>query len=176
MACTQTFSGLGVDCIEDRGGIKAVYLTNFDDVSGYTMDASGQTITAIGLATGAKWHPYYFEKETGNFTYTANVSDNNSAPTFDCILSLVFSKIETKKRIELMAMAYGRMVCVVEDVNGNCHLMGKNYPVKLNALEGNTGTALADAYGYTVELKSTEFEIPYTFPFSVISGDVQAIA
>ena len=175
MACTQTYSGLGLECPSDRGGIKAVYLCNFDDVTGVTMDASGETITAIGMASGAKWHPYYFEKETGTFGYTQNDTDNPNAPTFAATCSLVFSKLQTKARIEMMAMAMGRMRAIVEDVNGLCHLMGLNYPVKAK-IEGTTGTAFGDQYGYNVELTSTEFEIPFSFAKSVFESDIEEIA
>jgi hypothetical protein len=47
MACTQTLAGIVRDCSNSMGGIKEVYIANFDDVASLTL--SNNIITAITM-------------------------------------------------------------------------------------------------------------------------------
>ena len=56
--CTQTISGLAKDCATSKGGIKTVYIANYEDVTEVTV--ADNKITGITLAEGKKFLQYNF--------------------------------------------------------------------------------------------------------------------
>ena len=102
MACVQTLNGISVDCSTSMGGLKMVYIANYSDVTGTTI-ASGE-VTNIAMGSGAKFHKYYFRRNTASMTSTLNVDvTNGSTVSTEVVLS--FLKQETAKRIEISALS-----------------------------------------------------------------------
>ena len=91
MACTQTLAGLFRDCAANLGGIKTVYLANFDDVA--TITVSLGVVTAITMETSKKFYEYQFNPNTSNFTTTVQANRENGSLYFESVLSLVFAKL-----------------------------------------------------------------------------------
>lgn len=120
-------NGIMMDCSNSIGGIKRVWLARYSDIASVTIGnitegdpavTVGQGVTAISLKSGGEWYEYQFRKNTGSLTSTLNVDETNGNNYITSELSLVFSKMETKKRMEMAALAVGAVVAVVEDSNG----------------------------------------------------------
>ena len=170
MACSQTLAGLTKDCNANRGGIVAVYIANYADVTAITV-TSGK-ISAITMDTGKKFKEYDFPKNTGNLTSTYTVDAASGVKYVTSDLLLQFNRMETTKRVELSALALADLRCLVKDANGTYFLLGFDEPVALSAGDGQTGTQRSDANRYTITLEDTSAEMPYEVDDSIISGIV----
>ena len=169
MACNSiTLAGIGLGCKDNMGGIKEVYLIKEDDFASVTV-AEGQ-ISEITLAEGASFKTYKFRKGTSQFTSTMTTDEAAGTLSVQTDLALQFSKMETAKRLEIMAMCMDSMKAIVLDSNGKYWLLGYDFPVTASAATGQTGTNFGDFGGYNVTLTDNSKEFPYEIPATVIEG------
>ena len=177
MACNSyTLVGLNNVCKEASfGGIKEVLIAQYDDISGVTLDASASTISAITMANGKKFSQYKLLKNTGALTSTLNTSDN-SASYFTNEVTLQFMKLETSKRLEIMAIMMSACAVIVKDANNKYWYLGKDNYVECTAGSAQTGTAASDANHYELTLTDTSAELPYEVSPEIIASIVTEVA
>lgn len=168
MSCSQSLSGLAKDCSANAGGIVVVYLANFEDVTGKTITDS--KISAITMASGAKFKAYHFPKNTGSLTSTYNIGDgDNKYVSSDLVMQ--FSRMQTASRIEVTAMAMSDLVALVQDKNGKVWYLGFNEPVTLgDGSDAQTGTQRSDLNRYQVTLHDESDEFPYEVDASILEN------
>lgn len=174
MACLITIAGITLDCESSLGGIKQVWITQYDNVKSVTVDDETNQISAITLEADAKWYNYQFRKGTGSLTSTLNVDETAGTNYVSNELALVFTKMETKKRIEIAALSIGQLVVVVEDSNGKYWFLGKDDYVSASAGTGVTGTAKGDQNAYTLTLATDSESYPYELSDEAIQSVVGA--
>ena len=174
MACLITIAGITLDCESSLGGIKQVWITQYDNVKSVTVDDETNQISAITLEADAKWYNYQFRKGTGSLTSTLNVDESAGVNYVSNELALVFTKMETKKRIEIAALSIGQLVVVVEDSNGKYWFLGKDDYVSASAGTGVTGTAKGDQNAYTLTLATDSESYPYELSAEAIQSVVGA--
>ena len=166
MSCNQTLAGLAKDCATSMGGIRTVYIANYDDVKRPTP-VEGK-IAAIEMVSGKTFHQDFFKKNKGSTTSTLNVNtDSGNYVTTDLVLS--FLKMETRKRIEMSALAANELVVIVEDCNGAYWYLGYDEPVTAGAGEGVTGVQKTDANRYGLTLRDESLEFPYEVDATAIA-------
>lgn len=165
MACSQTLAGITRDCLANIGGIKVVYLANAADVASVTL-ASG-AITAVSMVSTKVFHKYEFSRNTSSLSSNYAVSAENGTAYVESDLLMVFNRMDTTKRLEIVALAQGELVAIVEDNNGNMWYLGYDEPIVINAGDGLTGTAKGDRNGYSITLRDTSAEMPYPFTGTV---------
>lgn len=177
MACNSyTLTGLNNICKENSfGGIKEVLIAQYDDISGITVDASGETITAITMSGSAKFAQYKLLKNTGALTSTLNTSETSTS-YFTNEVTLQFMKMETSKRLEIMALMMSACAVIVKDANNKYWYLGKDNYVECTAGSAQTGTAASDANHYELTLTDTSAELPYEVAASVIDSIVNPVA
>ena len=168
MPCSQTLSGIARDCAPSIGGIKRVLIANAADVIAKTL-TSGK-VTAVTMSGGAKFKEYAFRPNTSNMASTYQVSAENGTTYVQTLLQMVFSRMETVKRVEITALAKAETVAIVEDMNGAFWFLGWDSPLLLNAGDGQTGTARGDRNGYSVTLEDDSLELPYEVDADIIDG------
>ena len=161
MACTQTLSGIARDCLGNNGGIKTVWLANWDNVASLT-ESSG-AITAITMANSEKFKKYEFPRNTSSMSSNYAVNAENGTSYVETDLLMVFTRMDTTKRLEIVAMAQGLLAAFVEDNNGNVWYLGHDFPVTINAGDALTGTARGDRNGYSITLRDESAEPPMPF-------------
>ena len=160
MACSQTLSGLTRDCTPTIGGVKAIYIANYDDVDEGGFTVTSGVITAITMLNSAKFKKYYIRRGAGSMTSTANIDPATGSNYVSTELALQFSRMETTKRIEMTALLQGEVAVIVQDMNGIYWYLGYNEPVAATAGTGETGTARTDANQYTLTLTDNSKELP----------------
>lgn len=177
MACNSyTLAGLNNMCKENSfGGIKEVLIAQYDDISGVTLDASASTISEIAMVSGKKFAQYKLLKNTGALTSTLNTSDTSTS-YFTNEVTLQFMKMETSKRLEIMALMMSACAVIVKDANNKYWYLGKDNYVECTAGSAQTGTAAADANHYELTLTDTSAELPYEVNASAISSIVSEVA
>lgn len=171
--CNQTLGGITLDCTNSLGGIRRVFIANYGDVINVEV-GDGDVIGAenITMSGDAKFKSYQFRKQTGSMTSTLTVDETAGINYVSTELSLVFTKMETPKRIEMAAIAIGQLAVIVEDSNGKYWYLGYDDYVSASAGGANTGTAKGDQNAYTLTLKDEST----TYPFEITEEAVKKIA
>lgn len=170
MPCNQTLSGLQKDCSPSMGGIAEIYIANADDVTAVTV--TDGKISAITMATGAKFKKYEFPRGTSNANSAYQVNRENGSLYVQSDINLVFNRQETAKRVEVTAIAQNDMVAITRDANGVFWFYGKDEPVTMSAGGAESGTARADRNGYTVSLQDNSKELPYEVNATIMDNIV----
>lgn len=178
MICVQNIKGLCKDCEASRGGIVEVYVANYGDYTPLPrMTETGDT-GVVSEITGftkvnneASWYKYEFRKGTGSMTSTLNVDAANGVNYVGTELVLQFSKMETRKRIEMAALAVGELIVIVKDANGKYWFLGYDEAVTASAGSGQTGQAIGDGNFYNITL----LDNANTFPFEVLASVVEEL-
>lgn len=157
MNCTSyTLSGLAAQCKDSVGGVAKVWLA---DSASVTWDVSTASHTVKPDATTA-FKVYNLRKGAASMTSTLTVNDN-AGSYFSTEVTMNFLKMETNKRLEVMAMLMGQTTGIVKDANGKYWGVGINNPLEGSAGTGETGTASSDANMYTVTISADDAELPY---------------
>lgn len=174
MACKSfSLSGIGIPCKDNMGGIKEVYIAKSSDIVDieFNKDAVSDvdaSIKNIVLSEGGQFKTYRFRKGTANMTSTAASDEAIGNFSVTTELALQFSKMETTKRLEIMAMCLEDVVVIVNDFNGRYWYLGYDFPVTATSATAQTGTAATDLNGYNVTLSDTSAEFPFEVPADMI--------
>lgn len=175
MACKSfALSGIAMGCKNLLGGLKEVYIIKSADVTGVELNTEKSQIATIETATEAKFKTYKFRKNTASMTSTASSDDTIGNFSVTTELNLQFSKLETSKRLEIMALCLEDVAVVALDWNGKYWYLGYEFPVTATAATAQTGTASTDLNGYNITLTDTASEFPFEVPAEVIEPLIQA--
>lgn len=168
MACScsnQTIAGLCKDCEGSLGGIVTVYLANYQD---NIFTVTSGAVSAVNSAVS--FYEYQFRKNTGSMTSTLNIDPANGVNFVSTDLDLVFSRMETKKRIEMAALSVGQLAGIVKDANGKYYALGVSEPLEASAGDGQTGTARTDGNRYHIVLTDNQESFPPLIPDDVMAN------
>ena len=171
MACELT-QGYSIDCRDAIGGIKSVYISNFDNVSAYTATAG--EITAITQVTGKSFYKYNLEKENGAFTETQTGSLENGTNFYEGQLTFTVKKLDYTQIQELKLLALSRLWIIVEDNNGQYFSMGADFGADMLSSTNATGQAFGDLAGSSLTFSSKEKEPMFEVDSTVVAGLTQA--
>lgn len=164
MPCIQTLAGIAADCASNMGGIRNVRLANKSEVA---VTVTAGKLTGIAMSGGEKFYLYRFAPETSSMSSNWQVNAQNGTRFVQTDLLMVFNRMQTAKRAEMMAMAQAELVAIVEDANGAFWFLGFDEPITISAGDGLTGTARADRNGYSITLQDNSKELP----LEVLVGD-----
>ena len=160
MACNLT-TGRAIPCKDAVGGLTAVYFMDFGDMTGYTLDATTNKITAVaGTPTAYKFD---LKNNASTFEQTPNVSRDNGTVFYTQTLNLTMTKLDALTNKALKLIAYGRPQVIVSDRNGNFFLMGAKWGAEVSGGSVVTGGAMGDLTGYTLTLTGEEYDMAYFF-------------
>lgn len=176
MACNAyTLSALLMDCARSKGGIKNVYLANFDDVLSVKNgeDGNGDKITAITMKDLAKFKKFYFRPNTSSHSDALTRDDANGVNYVTSTVSLVFTRQDTLKRIAMTALCVNDLAVIVEDANGFVTYLTKDAPAVATEAAGDTGTAAADGNKYTITLSADNETFPYEVTAEALASVIE---
>ena len=168
MSCSQTLAGIARDCAANMGGIKRVLLANQSDVT--AIAETSNVVTTITMDTGKKFKEYNFRPGTGSLSSNWQVNAENGVAYVQSDLVMVFNRMETSKRVEIIALAQADLYAIVEDMNGTYWLLGQYEPLVLSAGDGLTGTARSDRNGYSVTLQDNAPGLPAEVDSSIVAA------
>lgn len=169
-----SFEGMNVMCKETSfGGIKEVLIALYDDVAS-TSVATGTNLLTPVMESGKKFKQYKLLKSTGGLTSTLNTSETTTS-YFTNEVTLQFMKMETSKRMEIMALMMSACAVIVKDANDKYWYLGKDNYVEASAGSATTGTASSDANHYELTLSDTSAELPFEVDASVISSILEPV-
>lgn len=170
MACSQSLSGIAAACETNVGGIREVFIANYDDVTAIEVDATSNMIDTITMDTGKKFKKYFFKKNTSSLTSTLNVDPTAGVNFVQSDLALQFAKQETTKRMEIAKLSLGELRVIVKDANGKYWFLGQEEFVSATAGTAETGVNRTDGNKYTITLTDYSSSYPYEVDPTVISS------
>lgn len=168
MACVSFSGGIAKDCENNIGGLTKLYLTDFDNVTGYTQ--SGGTVSAIGLAVSAYFYEFEFNRNSATFTEDLVKSVEAGSALFEQTVTVTIPRRDVAKRNTLALLTQRDLACIVKDSNGLYWYVGAVEGVYLSESTSTSGTAKADGSNYTLTLKGFEQDRAYGVDSAIISG------
>lgn len=161
MSCTAyTLKGITNDCSTSKGGIREVYIADWaKDL--FTVGETDNTVTA--LKADAKFYKFFIKRNTSSFTSTATIDLANGVNYVTTELNLIFTRMDTAKRVEMSALLLNDVACLVTDANGKTWVMGLESPVNATAGTGETGTAATDGNKFSITLTDESSTLLYEY-------------
>lgn len=154
MACLIE-NGYSLGCRDSIGGVKEIYIGNFESAATYTMDTNG-SITAT-TATNT-YQTFEQEMESASFNQTGVFSTENGTVYFDQVATLNMLKNDAISRKTLLALAQANLSVIIKDQRDEYWLVGIKNGVRATAGTMNTGKAYGDMNGSTITLQGKEPE------------------
>lgn len=165
MACTIT-SGLPLQCRESMPGVQKVFITNFENVTGYTLNATN-VITGMTLSPATTFYTFNLNKEAGEFLENGTSSPTNGTVAYEPTVNLYLSKYATTIRNQIQLLAKTKLGVIVLDRNNQYWYLGATNGMDATTLSGVVGKAyLSDPNGWNITLTGQEpvpaFEVSST--------------
>lgn len=173
--CPITLKGISLGCETSKGGIKRAFIAQYGDVASVAVEEgiiTGITMTTATSGAAPKFKEYNFRKGTSSMTSTYNADETTGSRFVSTELSLVFTKMEAAKRLEISALSIGGLAVIVEDNNGKLWYLGYDNYVSASAGSGNTGTAATDSNNYSITLSDESNDYPFPLKDSTVLNDI----
>tara|TARA_B100000497_G_C7508534_1_gene309916 strand:- start:132 stop:644 length:513 start_codon:yes stop_codon:yes gene_type:complete len=164
MACTLTITGRAYPCKDKIGGIKRIWIKQFE-----TTDWG--TITEGEISAGVAITLFGFEitKNAGSFQQAVNASVENGTVFYSQVLEVSLPNLIAADNEKVANILKNRLTVIVQDVNDNYFAMGHTTGAEATGGTVGTGTAKGDFNGYQLQLTAEE-AIPA--PFVDIVNDI----
>ena len=150
--CVLT-NGIPIECMDNTGGIKNVYIGAFSDATTFTYDADEIIDTVTSAET---YYTFKFRPQTSSLTEEGTASVENGTNFFTQNISMSFHKMSATNRNTMLLLIQASTHVIVEDQNGLhwwCDFEnGANVTAQTNA----AGQAYGDLNGNTVTLTGLE--------------------
>jgi hypothetical protein len=159
-----TLGNISLGCRTGVGGVDAFYITQFDNITGYTV---GTSSVVTGMTNSGSWYKVESDKNSGSFEYKVTGSDTNVF--YDVTVNMNFSKLETTKRNIVRTITVSNVIIVAKMNDGGYWLLGKDRGLYQMDGGSKSGAAMGDMTGYTVILKGQEVNDVYEIGSAIIA-------
>ena len=154
MACNIS-SGRGAGCNEFVGGIKSLYILNYDSELYDNSTRSGHDVSFLSGSGVLDVYEYDLKGATNTFDEAGEVSRDNGTSFFTQTITATFRGLDTGSAAQFNSMAKGRPHVIVEDYNGVYRIAGMENGCDVQVSTA-TGGAMGDLYGATVTFTGME--------------------
>lgn len=145
-----------IDCLDNVGGNKTVYLASFNDIN--SVDESSGLVTDIVMKPGKRFYKIQVPQGVAEGKDTPTVNQANGASYFEHELSFPINKRDASARNFVLSLVRGRVVAVTEELNGEYKMYGKEFGLYADqGSSGTSGVAAGDRNGYNLVLKGLSF-------------------
>ena len=154
MACILN-AGHVLDCADGIGGIKTIYIGNFDEDTVYSLDVDNQI---TGVTSGATYYTFEVPNESSSYVETATKSIENGTLFFTQTLSFPINGYTKDERNLMLILAKARTTIITLTQSGQYLVLGKSNGMDMTTGEGGSGQAYGDRLGvnFTFEGKEPE--------------------
>lgn len=169
MSCLLT-AGISKECAHAFGGLKEIYIGNFDELSGMTYDADGN-ISACTLTSGSTIYSFEFVKDTAQAL--EELVENGASSYINQTINAQFNGITQAKKEILDALSLATVFVIVKKTDDKYWFYGeptKSAGLEATALTIDTGTAQGDVSSASVTLVGAALEYASTIDASVVES------
>ena len=160
-ACTNLSKGRGIDCTRSAGGVKNVYLANFEDILNITVTSSEVTV----FSCRADLYKYALPKRGGSVAEVLNADAGTlTALYYTQGLTIYLDKLSKEDQDELHRLGQSKLIALVElnQRNAAGHnvilCLGIKNGLRLNSGNNVSGDNWSSANGYEWILTGMEKE------------------
>lgn len=154
MSCNNTLESIVLGCVDSSGGIKTVYIANYNE-TGTTFSADS-TNEITGITSSESWYTFSFRPETSFLTETGSHAPLNGTNFWTDNVNMTFHKLETAKRNAISLLTTTDSQLIVKTQNGDYWLVGEVNGANVDASTAQSGQAFGDLNGYTINLAAKE--------------------
>tara|TARA_R110002167_G_scaffold73033_2_gene204934 strand:- start:3658 stop:4206 length:549 start_codon:yes stop_codon:yes gene_type:complete len=163
--------GRTVGCKESLGGVKAVYIGNFEDIpAGAAFAQAADVVTAVETQT---FYKFELRPELSSLVVNYNSDAASGTTFFEQVLSCTFQLLDSTDVADIRNLCQGRPNIWVEDNNLNVFLIGAEYGCNVTGGNIQTGVAFSDMSGYTIDFTARE-QNPVYFASAPTAADALA--
>lgn len=163
MSC-EISSGRSTSCKDATGGIKGIYIHNYDEWyfnTNTTINGDNEVTAISGYGDGttqSTFDVYYHQLRREMASLDINVTSDPTTGTtfFEQVLTVDFIKLTNTDANVLRLLAYGRPQIVVEDNQGNLLLLGGKNGMDVTSGTISTGQAMGDKNGMQIVFTGRE--------------------
>lgn len=155
--CCYPMDNMPTDCGSNIGGIARAWIACHKDVTKPTVN--DEMVSTI--KSPESWHLIEFQEQTGSLTFTSSDNTDTNAKLWTNTVVFQFARLETAKRLNVMAMALGVNDIIVEENNGRYWYLGYDFGCKLSEGTAETGTSYEDFNGYNITMTDVQKQHPY---------------
>lgn len=170
MACSNLTAGLVLDCNDGVGGIESIFIAN----GPVTITETGGVVSAISDGsplTPSDFFKFDVPRQTSSFTETINPSLENGTLFYNQDLTIIFNRIDTSKRNQILLMAQAtHMVVVFKDNNGKYFSVGLEEGAYMSAGSATSGVAYGDRNGFEITISGIEKQPSYEVAGSIVEA------
>lgn len=163
-ALTQDYS---FGCDVGVGGTIEAWIIEQGNIASVT-ESSG-TLTAITKASGKIFRKYQLVLETANFTESIVGNRQNGTLAYEQKGTIIINKQNVAVRNEILLLALNTLVIIIHDQNDTYRYFGRVNGLRLADGSADTGTALGDRNGYTLNFTGKEAQLAPFVQLSVIA-------
>lgn len=148
MACT-TLTDIVKGCDNNIGGITAVYINDYDNITSTTEDDSTWEVTAQTVS--ARYQTFEFRRNVGNYTEEASIDLINGSSFYTQTINLMLHRREAtvSRAIKILGEGQRDLAVIVLDANGKYWYFPK---AQLSTVGEGSGTTKADGSKYSIAL------------------------
>lgn len=171
MACDLT-TGFTLACRDNSGGVKMIWIAKFDTKTTYTE--TGGVISGMTSSNGIEFFQYDLQRNTADLSEVQSMTPENETIGYVPTINIVFNKLDTPKRNEMLLIARTAVIVIVQDRNGKYWLVGKEAGLDLSSTR-QTGVAINDRNGSTLALVGSETEPFQELTFGAFSALISSV-
>ena len=176
--CASITSGLnGTSCTPNPGGVSEIYLCNFTALT--FASSTGGTVSGLTGSTGATSTPafytYSFRRNTCNAQEDLTKDLATGSSFITQTITIVLDHKDKVKRDELSLLNNALVAVIAKHSDGTYWLYGHGLGTVGDGMYvttnvSQTGTAKADANGYTVTMVAEESDYASPVSTSILAG------
>ena len=156
-------SGFTLQCNEGIGGVKEVFLANWEDFESGVVLTAG-VVTALPEATLYRYQP---NRSTGALTMTPNQNLENGTLFFTQAVEFTLGKLDPDKHIEFNVLSKAKLIAFVRLYDDQILMVGRTDGAFLTAGTYQSGKAKGDMSGYMCTITAEEPELcPFLDPYT----------
>lgn len=150
------------DCQFLIGGVKNIYLANFEDITSFTDNNSDNILDTVTMSTsGLVFYKFETAKNTSSYTTVLQVNGGVKNVLHTVDLFVPNNSQESRDLLELLSL--GTFVAIVEDRMGKKIVLGKLNGLEATVGDFNSGVAETDQSSLHVTLAGTEMDYGVEF-------------
>lgn len=172
--CNALTGAIAKSCSTNTGGIRKMFIADFENVSTITSSGSPAKISAITMSGATKFYEFEFNRNTSSFEEAVTVNLENGTTFFNQTVRLELARRESAKRdaIEKLVAGQKQLMIIVLDSNGLYWLFGQVEGAYATEITGGSGVAKTDKNGYSIAMTAEEPAQAFEVDSTVISGIV----
>jgi hypothetical protein len=173
--CNSLTTGLNKSCENNAGGVAKIYVTDFENVTAFTVGTASAFPTNDGITaitTSGDFFEIQTNKNVCDFSEKVAINLDNGSTYFEQTVNIVLSRRDSAKRdfIEKLVVGQKQLALIVQDSNSLFWYIGKVEGGYVTAIESTTGVKKADGNSYKVTIMAMENAQAYQVDPTLISS------